>query len=62
MDFTPNRPHTEKLLELLDEGILDPKEVLVSLIAWLKDEEIEEFVHANEYYIDDEYYEEESED
>ena len=40
--------HRERLLEMLDEGYLDPKAILESMISWLSNDDVGEFLDAHE--------------
>lgn len=44
----------DKLIELLDDGVLDPKMLARDLLGWLSDDECAEFAHANDIQLEDE--------
>ena len=45
-------PNRTKLYEMVDEGILDSKQVALELIQWLSDDDCEEFMRVYEYSDD----------
>lgn len=49
-----SRQNTNKLLELIDEGLLDPTEVLSAALNWHSDCDVGEMAIANEFFIDEE--------
>lgn len=59
MDYTPPRYMTCKILEMMDEGTLDAKELVESLLMWLSEDEVRKMAEA---YGIDELMEDESED
>ena len=40
--------HRVRLLEMLDEGMLDPKAILEAMIGWLSNDDVGEFLDAHE--------------
>ena len=48
MSYT-SRENTNKLLELVDEGVLDPVQVLTAALNWHSDYEVGEMAEANEF-------------
>ena len=48
------RAYTNKLLEMLDEGILDKDNVILACVQWMSEEEVHDMMHANEFLIEDE--------
>ena len=40
--------HRERLLEMLDEGYLDPKAILEAMISWLSNDDVGEFLDTHE--------------
>ena len=48
------RQNTKKLLELIDEGLLNPTEVLTASLSWHSDSDVGEMAIANEFFTDDE--------
>ena len=48
------RKHTERMLELLNEGFISPESLAKDLLNWLSDDEVLEFAEANNYFDDEE--------
>lgn len=48
MDYMPPRYMTNKMLEMMDEGLLDPKNLVESLLIWMSEDEVREFAHVYE--------------
>ena len=48
-----SREYSERLLDLMDEGIIDPKQLAEALIYWISEASIREFVRANDLELDD---------
>ena len=46
MAFT-TREYTNKILELMDEGCIDPKPLAEQLLCWLSEHDVEEFYRVN---------------
>ena len=46
------RTFSDRLFDLMDEGIIDPKNLAQSLIYWVSEESIREFVRANDFELD----------
>ena len=62
-----SRVNTNKLLSLVDEGVLDPIQVLTAALNWHSDHEVGEMAEANEFIQfeeeeDEEFEEEEDEE
>lgn len=55
------RKNTIRLLELVEEGVLDPVQVLTASLNWHSDHEIGEMAEANEFFFTDNEDEEEDE-
>ncbi len=49
-----SRQNTNKLLELIDEGLLDPTKVLYASLGWHSDSEVGKMAIENEFFIDEE--------
>lgn len=47
------RPNTTKLIELMDEGAVDPKYVAIVAIGWMEDREVRLMMEANDILIDE---------
>ena len=57
-----SRKNTNKLLELVDEGVLDPIKVLSAALSWHSDRDVGEMAEANEFILSEEEDEEDDED
>lgn len=49
-----NRDARDRLLELVEEGLLDPNYVILAFCKWNTREDIEQMCHANEIELWDE--------
>ena len=49
-----SRKNTNKLLELIDEGVLNPIQVLTAALNWHSDHEVGEMAEANEFILTEE--------
>lgn len=53
------REATNKILEMIDESVLDPKQVVLMCLKWMSEDEVKKMCKANEidleYYNDDDY-------
>jgi len=56
------RQNTKKLLDLIEEGVLDPKKVLFAALSWHSDRDVGEMAEANEFILSEEEDEEDEED
>ena len=45
----PARKYTNKVLELLEGETLDAKELSRNLLAWMSEDDVKQFVEANDY-------------
>lgn len=54
------RQATNKLLEMIEEGILDRDLVIMACVKYMSEDDVADMCHANEFFADDE--SEESED
>ena len=48
------RQVTNKVLEMVDEGILNVKDVLVMALRWMSEDDVKEMCKANEIYLEGE--------
>jgi hypothetical protein len=48
------REYTIRLLEMVDEGLVDKDYLLQDLLGWMSEDDVKEFVQVNEYIIDEE--------
>jgi hypothetical protein len=51
------REYTSKLLEMMDEGLIDPAQLAQNLMGWMPERDVERFFKS-EYASDFEMYEE----
>jgi hypothetical protein len=56
------RETTNKILEMIDECVLDPKDVVMMCLKWMSEDNVKEMCEANEIYFDDEDYSDYSEE
>ena len=54
------RQATDKILELVDEGILDKDTVIMSCLKYMSEDDVADMAHSNEFFINEE--EEDDED
>ena len=54
------RDYTCRVLELMDEGVLDPREVAEAALNWLTETDVEEMAERYEWLPEDEPDEEDS--
>ena len=47
-----SRENTNKILELVDEGVLDPIKVLTAALNWHSDRDVGEMAEVNEFFLD----------
>lgn len=48
MSYAKIRPATSKMLEMMDEGLLDPRVVADMALSWLSESEVHEMMLAND--------------
>ena len=60
--YCNSRVNTNKLLEIVEAGVLDPLQVLTAALNWHSDHEVGEMAEANEFFFEDEEDEEEFEE
>ena len=48
------RQMTNRLLELVEEGILDPTLVITACVKYMSEDEVADMCHINEFFFDDE--------
>ena len=56
------RQYTNKLLEMVDEGILDRDSVIMACVKYMSEDEVRDMMHANEFIEDEEEAEDEAEE
>lgn len=52
----------EKLMDMVDEGIIDPNDLIRDLLNWMTREDVSEFARANGYIDEDEDEDEDEDD
>ena len=48
------RAYTNKLLEMLDEGILDKDQVILACVNFMSESDVYDMMHANEFLLEEE--------
>ena len=56
------RQHTNKLLEMVEEGLLDRDTVILALASYMSDDEVRDCMEINEFVTEDEEDEDEEDD
>ena len=49
----PVREATNKVLEMVDNGILNPRDVLLMALKWMSEDDVKEMAEANELFKED---------
>jgi hypothetical protein len=57
-----SRKITEKLLEAIEEGMLNRDTVIMACVKYMSEDDVSNMCHINEIYFDDETDDEETED
>ena len=52
--MSETRKTTNKILEMIDQSILDPKNVVLMCLKWMSEDEVAEMVKANELDLEQE--------
>ncbi len=53
------RQATDKILEMVEQGILDKDTVIMSCLKYMSEDDVADMAHSNEFFINEEEYEEE---
>ena len=48
------REYTDRLYDMVEDEIVDAKEILKSLMYWVSEDDIQRFMEVNELIIEDE--------
>lgn len=56
------RKYTNKLLEMVDEGLIDKDTLIVACLKWMSEDDVREMAKANELILEDEEDEEDLDD
>lgn len=54
VDTRRSRAYTCALLEMVDEGIIDPIKLVQDLLGWMSESDVAEFALRNEYITNEE--------
>jgi hypothetical protein len=49
----PVREATNKILEMIDEGLLDSKDVVLMALKWMSEDDVKAMAEANELFKED---------
>lgn len=44
-----SRPYTNKLIEAMDAGLLDPVDIAISALSWMSEDDVKHFCQANDW-------------
>lgn len=47
-----SREATNKILEMIDERVLDPKDVVLMCLKWMSEDDVKEMCKANEINLE----------
>lgn len=50
----PSNPTTDKVLEMVDEGLLNPRDMLLMALKWMGEDSVAQMCEANEIELEDE--------
>ena len=48
------RKATDKILDMVDEGILDKDMVIMSCLKYMSEDDVADMAHCNEFFLNDE--------
>ena len=48
------RQATDKILEMVEEGILDKDTVIMSFLKYMSEDDVADMAHSNEFFINEE--------
>jgi hypothetical protein len=48
------RQYTNKLLEMIKNGLLDKDQVILACVKYMSEDDVEDMMHTNEMFIDEE--------
>lgn len=51
---TNTREATNKVLEMVDNGILNPRDALLMALKWMSEDDVKAMAEANELFVEDE--------
>lgn len=47
------REVTNKLIEMIEEQLIDPNDVVMMCLKWMSEDDVKEMLKANEIYVED---------
>lgn len=53
MPVRETRQATNKILEMIEAGLLDPKDVVLMCLKWMSEDDVKEMAEANELFEED---------
>jgi hypothetical protein len=53
MVYVPDRQYTNKMLEAVEEGLLDRDQVILACLKWMTDRDVHLMAKANEFLEED---------
>ena len=56
------RKATDKILEMVEEGILDRDTVIMSCLKYMSEDDVADMAHSNEFFINEEEEDDEEEE
>jgi hypothetical protein len=48
--YIPTREWTNRMLEAVDEGLLDKDQVILACLNWMTDDDVKKMAEANEFF------------
>jgi len=54
MSYVPVRKNTNRMLELVEEGMLDKDQVILACLSYMTDSEVKQMAELNEFFLDEE--------
>lgn len=51
-DARRSRPYTTKLLDMVEQGVVDKDSLIQDLLGWMSEDEVKEFARRNDYIQD----------
>jgi len=56
------RKYTDRLLEMIEEGLVDRDYVIMSCVKYMSEDEVKDMMHINEIYTEEDVEEEDEDD
>jgi hypothetical protein len=53
MPVRETRQATNKILEMIDEGLLNPRDVVLMALKWMSEDDVKAMAEANELFEED---------